>query len=330
MLSSALFQEDEDKIMSEKKWFDFSGKSNILLEDEEGNRMPMSEPYYRIKKIAFKTWQILSDGDFSYLLEGEDGDAILIDSGYGAGNIREYCKNLIGHDVPRIINTHHHFDHTALDGQFDLVYMAAESVPLATVPFPSFDGINFPRNYEVQIVEDGDTIPLKGRDLLVFKMPDHAVGSIVLLDRTGRLLFAGDELGMPFGKPINTTVENWARLLQRLVPFRQDYDAVWCGPGRADDDIVQKLLDNCSAVLNGAEGEPREDPPFNSWQQTDEQGRIVWKRRLPHPGDGPKHQKKGSDGKIEDVRWNERQENTKRIYGMPPCAIIYDIHKIFD
>ncbi|MBQ9262848.1 MAG: MBL fold metallo-hydrolase [Clostridia bacterium] len=191
--------------MSEKKPFDFSCKSNILLEDEEGNRTPMSEPYYRVKEIAPKTWQILSDGDFSYLLEGEDGDAILIDSGYGAGNIREYCEQLIGHPVPRIINTHHHFDHTALDGLFDLVYMAAESVPLATIPFPSFEGIRFPRNYTVQIVEDGDIIPLKGRDLLVFKAPDHAVGSIMLLDKAGRILFAGDELGMPFGKPINTT-----------------------------------------------------------------------------------------------------------------------------
>ena len=69
----------------------------LFIEDEEGNRTPMSEPYYRVLEIAPKTWRILSDGDFSYLLEGEEGDAILIDSGYGAGNIREYCKSLIHH-----------------------------------------------------------------------------------------------------------------------------------------------------------------------------------------------------------------------------------------
>ena len=264
------------------------------------------------------------------MLEGEEGDAILIDSGYGAGNIREYCKNLIGQDVPRIVNTHHHFDHTANDGYFDLVYMSAESVPLATRPFPSFDGIYFPRDYKVQVVEDGDIIPLKGRDLLVFKTPDHAVGSIMLLDGAKRLLFAGDELGMPFGKPINTTVENWVRLLQKLAPFRQDYDEIWCGPGRADDDIVQKMLDNCNAILNGAEGEPREDPPFNNWQQIDEQGNIVWKRQLPHPGDGPKNQKKGSDGEIQSVLWTDHPVTTKRMYGNPPCAIVYDINKIHD
>ena len=288
----------------------------------------MSEPYFRSEQIAPKTWKILSDGDYSYLLAGEDGDALLIDSGYGAGNIRAYCEKLAGCSVSRIVNTHHHFDHTANDGYFDLVYMAAESVPLATMPFPSFEGIAFPRNYTVQIVEDGDTIPLKGRDLLVFKMPDHAVGSIVLLDRTGRLLFTGDEYGMPFGKPINTSVENWVRLSRKLVPYRADYDAVWGGAGKADPDIVQKLLDNCLAVLNGAEGEPRVDPPFNNWQQTDAEGHIIWKRRLPHPGDGPKNQKKGSDGDREDVRWNAEQETSKRIYGQEPYAIVYDIHRI--
>lgn len=314
--------------MSDVKPFDFSCKSNILLEDEHGVRVPMSEPYYESVEIAPKTWRILSDGDYSYLLEGEEGDALLIDSGYGAGNIREYCKGLIGHDVPRIVNTHHHFDHTANDGYFDLVYMAAESVPLATRPFPSFEGITFPRDYAVRIVEDGDIIPLKGRDLLVFKMPDHAVGSIVLLDKAGRLLFGGDELGMPFGKPINTTVENWARLCEKLTPYRGDYGAVLCGPGTADPDIVQKLLDNCRAVLGGAEGALREEPPFNTWQKTDEAGHVIWKRRLPHPGDGPKQQKKGSDGGAQSLLWNEKQANTRRIYGQAPAAIIYDINKI--
>ncbi len=312
--------------MSETKYYDYSCKAHILLQDEDGSRVPMSEPYYKAAEIARDTWRILSDGDFSYLLKGGDGDALLIDTGYGAGNIREYCKSILGYDVPRVVNTHHHFDHTALDGQFDLVYMSRESVPLATRPFPSFDGIEFPRDYTVRVVGDGDVIPLRGRDLLVFSMPDHAVGSIVLLDRKNRLLFAGDELGMPFGKPINTTVENWARLCEKLVPYRKDYDAVFGGAGAVSPDIVERLLENCRAILNGAEGVPKEDPPFNSWQETDGEGHIIWKRRLPHPGDGPKNQKKGSDGAAENVLMKEI--TTKRVYGEAPFAIVYDTARI--
>ena len=41
---------------------------------------------------------------------------------------------------------------------------------------------------------------------------------------------------------INTTVEKWAKLSEKLLPYRKDYDAVWGGPGQADPDIVQKLL----------------------------------------------------------------------------------------
>ena len=136
--------------MTSRKTIDFSCKNNILLEDEQGMRVPMSVPYYRAKEIAPDTWQILSDGDFSYLLAGEEGDALLIDTGYGAGNIREYCESLCGRRVSRAVNTHHHFDHTALNCYFDLVYMAPESVDLAAVPYPSFDGIAFPRDYEVR------------------------------------------------------------------------------------------------------------------------------------------------------------------------------------
>lgn len=295
---------------------DFSCKRDILLEDAQGVRVPMSEPYYRAVEIAPKTWQILSDGDFSYLLAGEDDDALLIDTGYGAGNIREYCETLAGRPVRRAVNTHDHFDHTALNCLFDTVYMSKETEPLAAIPYPSFEGITFPRDYAVEIVDDGDIIPLKGRDLLVFKIPDHAVGSIALLDRKARLLFGGDEFAMPFGKPVNGTVEHWAAMLEKLVPYRKDYDALWCGPGQGDPDIVEKLLANCRAILNGAEGEPFSREPFNAWEETDEEGHKIWKRQLPHPGDGPKKW-------VDESRWTRR-------YGEPPAAIVYDIRRIYD
>lgn len=301
--------------MKDTKWLDFSCKSHILLEDEQGNRVPMSEPYFRVEEIAPKTWKILTDGDYSYLLEGED-DALLIDSGYGAGDIRAYCENMIGRPVSRIVNTHDHFDHTALNGLFDLAYMAEETVPLATVPFPSFEGITFSRDYDVEVVDDGSVIPLKGRDLLVFKIPDHAVGSIVLLDRKERILFVGDEIGMPFGKPISTSVENWLRLMDKIVPFLPEFDIMYGGAGRIEKEIFTGLYENCQAILSGAEGEVQEPRPFNNWQKTDDEGHIIWKRKIPHPGDGPKH-------------WNKDSE-WKRKYGKEPTAIVYDIRRVRD
>lgn len=297
------------------KEIDFSSKQDILLEDEDGLCVPMSEPYYRVLQIAPGTWRILSDGDYSYLLEGDD-EAIVIDSGYGAGNIRDFCQTLTEKPVRRIVNTHDHFDHTANNCYFDLAYMSAETKPLATIPFPSFEGIDFPRDYPIQVVEDGEVIPLAGRDLLVLKIPDHAVGSIVLLDKAKRLLFSGDELGMPHGKPLNGSVKHWAELMEKLVAYRGDYDTIYGGGGEVDESIAEKYLENAKHILAGNEGEEVDLPAFNRYERTDEQGRRIWKRRLPHPGDGPK-------------TWNANAER-KRVMDYAGCKITYDTAHITD
>lgn len=269
------------------KPIDFSSKQHIMLEDEQGLRVPMSEPYFRCKLVAPRTWQVLSDGDYSYLLEGDE-EALLIDSGYGAGNIREYCQTLTDKPLSRIANTHDHFDHTANNCYFDCAYMSAETQPLATIPFPSFDGIDFPRDYKVEIVDDGDIIPLKGRDLLVFKIPDHAVGSLAFLDRSVRILFSGDEI-MGHGMNLHGSVETRVRQLRKLSAHRSDYDTLCAGGGMMDATIIDQYLANAEAILDGAVGVPYAPMPFPNFSQTDAEGHVVWKRRFPHPGDGPKN-----------------------------------------
>lgn len=105
------------------KALDWSRFSDILIEDEDGDIRPMSEPYFKSKKIAEGTWQVLSDGDYSYVIEGSD-EAIVIDSGMGAGNIRAYCQTLTDKPIYRMLLTHCHFDHTANCYLFDCVYMS--------------------------------------------------------------------------------------------------------------------------------------------------------------------------------------------------------------
>ena len=274
---------------------DFSCKKDIFLEDEDGLIVPMSEPYFRSKLIAPGTWQVLSDGDYSYLLEGDD-EALLIDSGYGAGDIRAYCQTLTKKPLSKIANTHDHFDHTANNSYFDLAYMSAETKPLATVPFPSFAGIDFPRDYPVQIVGDGDVIPLKGRELLVFEIPDHAVGSLAFLDRKERILFSGDEF-MLMGKSLNGGVAHWLAMLQKLAPYRGDFDRLCAGAWIMDASVFDAQMACTKYILDGHEGEPAEAGRFPNTERFDEAGRRIWKRRLPHPGDGPKNMNEGIEYK---------------------------------
>jgi hypothetical protein len=185
---------------------------------------------------------------------------------------------------------------------------------LATIPYPSFDGIVFPRDYLIAIVDEGDTIPLAGRNLLVFKIPDHAVGSLALLDAKSRILFTGDEIGMPMGKPLNGSVRRWANHMEKLMAHRGAFDTICAGFNVLGADIVEQYLENANHILSGHEGMPPQRMELHEFPATTPDGRTIWKRAMPHPGDGPKN-------------WNEGQE-FKRVMEYAGCKIIYDLRQI--
>ncbi|MFR8170146.1 MAG: MBL fold metallo-hydrolase [Marvinbryantia sp.] len=295
------------------KEIDFSCKHDILIENEDGSRQPMDVPFFQSEKIAPGTWKNVSDGDYFYLVEGDE-EALVIDSGYGCGNVREYCQSLTEKPVRYIANTHDHFDHTANNVYFDCAFMAAESVPLATRPFPSFAGIDFPRDYKIEVIDEGYVFHLGNRDLEVFKMPDHAVGSLLFLDRKERLLFAGDELGMPMGKPLNGSVERFAGYLETLMAHRDEFDIICAGGGLVDGSIVEKYLENMKYILEGNEGAPfpgEHFPPLNGDEKP-----VVYRRRFPRPCDLPRNK-------------DQSENKYKRVMEHAGCRVIYDTRKIF-
>lgn len=236
------------------KLIDFSSKHDVMIRNEDGTLTPMDVPYYRSKLIAPGTWQIESDGDYSYLVEG-DNEALAIDSGYGAGNIREYLQTLTKKPVRYIANTHYHFDHTANDAYFDAAFMSAATAEKATIPYPSFAGMNFPRDYPKVIVSDGYKIQLGNRELEVFVVPNHTPGGTVYLDRKERILFSGDEVMEP-NEPINVTVAQFAANMRKLEAHRSEFDRVAGGPGIFPASDIDKYLAAAEEVLAGKEGEP--------------------------------------------------------------------------
>lgn len=265
--------------------FDWTCKHHIMIRGKDGCLRPMDEPYFEPELIAPGTWKILSSGDYSYLLAG-DGEALLIDSGYGAGNIRSYCEKLCGLPVRWIANTHEHFDHTANNGYFDKVFLTAKAYEAATMPFESFAGIRFPRDYPVQLVKTGDVIPLPGRPLEVFELPDHAPGSAVYLDRRERILFSGDEI-WEF-KPLRGDPAVYAGYLEAIAAHRDGFDVLWGGTGRHEAGTVDKLLSLCRRAAAGESGDPAPSRADNGgpWQEITPGGTLIYDRMRPHLGDG--------------------------------------------
>ncbi|MCD7856234.1 MAG: MBL fold metallo-hydrolase [Clostridiales bacterium] len=263
---------------------DFSCKHNVLIQDEDGVCLPVDVPYFESEYIAPGTWRIRTDGDAIYLVEGER-EAIVIDSGYGVGNLRMYCQTLTQKPVHCIVNTHDHFDHTANNAYFEKAYMTEATRPLATIPFPSFAGIDFPRDYPVELVRDGDKIDLGGRTLEVLEIPDHAVGSIALLDSREGILFSGDEITASF-KLINTSVENVLGQMRKLQSCKGEFDRICPGPGGpCGPEVIDQYAETLEYLLRGGKGAPgmgflprRPQPPSQG-------GPIVYDRFRARPCD---------------------------------------------
>mgnify|MGYP001024314982 CR=1 FL=1 len=132
---------------------------------------------------------------FQYLLIGETG-AVLIDTGYGEGNIRAIAERITQKPI-RPVNTHGHFDHTGGNGCWPKVWMSEGSKRdcrrafsrqndewAAAKPYP---------DYETCVLTDGTILDLGGETLEVFAIPAHHDGSIALLAKQNRALFTGDE-----------------------------------------------------------------------------------------------------------------------------------------
>jgi len=271
------------------KTIDFSSKHDVLILNPDGTLIPMDQPYYTSKKIAAGTWQIMGDGDYCYLVEG-DKEAIMIDGGYGAGDIREYAQSLTKKPLRYIANTHSHGDHTSNDAYFDLAYMSEgtkEHLPKPGVP-PK--GVPFPMNFPIQVIDEGYKFQLGNRELEAIMLGNHAVGSTAYLDRKARILYSGDDIMGQQGVAIHVSIEQFAKMMEKLEAHRSEYDTICAGWEILDATWVDKYLALAKSILAGHEGVlASQAPPAplpDGWPTTlaptDPQGRTVYIRHVPH------------------------------------------------
>jgi glyoxylase-like metal-dependent hydrolase (beta-lactamase superfamily II) len=262
---------------------DFSKFKDILLEDEDGGIQPMSQPYFKAKEIAPGTWQVLSHGDYTYVVEGDD-EIVAIDSGMGAGNIREFCQTLSDKPLYRVLNTHNHFDHTMNNYLFDVVYMSEKCYEGRCRAFGDYADMDFPDDYPVVFLEDGDVINLKGRELEVYNIEEHCSGSLQFLDRKARILFCGDELNGNFFDS-RISVEHSFRNVKRWMSLRDSYDLLCAGNGIHDASYVDRYYETLKYILDGHEHEgieffvPYEDRRASI---SSKDGKPVFARRSPN------------------------------------------------
>lgn len=189
---------------------------------------------YMAWKFDDHTWFINFMGGTQnmYLLEGND-KALLIDTGFGAGNLRMFIETLTDKEII-VVNTHFHPDHAAGNGEFEQVYMSKgaeiDSPSVYKLGIVPFDIAKLPyADYQRIYIGEGSVIELGGRCIEVLDvLPAHCNSSLFFLDRSHRMFFCGDEMEAGqvnlFDNSKNPKVQYDGR--ERLAHFRKNCERI--------------------------------------------------------------------------------------------------------
>lgn len=182
--------------------------------------------FMEIIPINQDTWRIEDGFVRFFLLAGRDS-ALLIDSGASSPEAKALAESLTSLPVT-LVNTHGDGDHTAGNGAFSLFYAHPADVVGCGL------AAKFPEA-EILPLEEGMVFELGGRDVEVIALPGHTAGSVALLDRRDRALYAGDSVQTEhiymFGA--HRSPEAFAASLEKLDAMRDRFDVIYASHGES-------------------------------------------------------------------------------------------------
>ena len=215
-------------------------------------------------------------GEFMYLFEGTE-KAILLDTGLGFGNIKEYVQGLtrLPYDV---ILSHGHHDHIGGSFLYESAYINPKDIPVfkeygdmkmrsRSLKYMA-DEHNLSKNdfvptreIELLPINHGDLFELGGQTIEVIEAPGHTPGTLCFLLREKRILFSGDAcnncsyLFMRESLPI----QEYQKTVRMLLDRGEEYDRVLLSHWRSEvpKSIIQDVYDCCTDIMEGnADDEP--------------------------------------------------------------------------
>ncbi len=244
------------------------------------------DPYAEVYQFRDNVYGILTESadgmgaPWMYVIIGPE-KAMLIDTSFGIGNLKELVNEITGNMPLIVVNTHASYDHSYGNFQFDHVYCHEYCAPYLEkqlsphiwdylfdengkniwLDFDRKDIIDY-KEYEIIGCPNGHIFNL-GRDYeieLVF-LPGHQAGHSGYLDKKNRILFCGDDFismrvgvngpkpGMPHGE--FATVTALKNELEKLVKRLNEFDSLFPGHFMVDieNSVVQGLLDACTEVV---------------------------------------------------------------------------------
>ena len=228
-------------------------------------------------------WRISDHGqDNIYLVAGSKA-ALLIDTGWGVGNLPAFAARITR--LPLLVaNTHGHVDHALGNDQFDRVYIAEadarelepqgvagkrayirDNLLLTEVQEPpTFRLWGTGARRQTLDLRDGQEIDLGGRTIIALLIPGHTRGSACFLDGSSRVLFVGDSfvplaawgpmwLHLRESQPLSLYYEGMTGVLaaggfEHLLSGHGERDLI---PARALDTLLRGVRDLLDGKASG-------------------------------------------------------------------------------
>lgn len=194
--------------------------------------------FYTIKNIDDTTYQIDEKGTANcYLVIGKD-KALLIDTCWGAGDLKGCIKRLT--DKPVIIAvTHRHPDHTSGARQLgdfyahdkdNILFNRMLEHPILSKLAIMRSGGKSSKTKKVKSLsmKDGDVFDLGDRKIEVALVPGHTAGSVMFIDHERKYIFTGDNVNshLWMHRPGSVTLEEWLHSAKLILDYvSQGYSA---------------------------------------------------------------------------------------------------------
>ena len=228
-----------------------------------------------IREVGEKTWQIHENDHVSIYLVAGSNKALVVDTGWGIGDISGAVKSLTDLPVSAVI-THGHPDHVCGAYNFDDVFISEEDKKgldfyykrenrskifenRIKAPYPdgfSKDQWINAKLKNVGMIREGSVFDLGNRKLEVISNPGHTPGSISLLDEKNGFLFSGDsvkydQILMHLDSSLNLSV--YLQSMIHLDLFKAKFRKIFPGHGAIieSNDILDEIIAGVSDIENG-------------------------------------------------------------------------------
>ena len=252
----------------------------LLREHDKTQKVYDIDPYaevYQFRDNMYGIFTMSADGMgdvWMFLIIGPE-KAMLIDTGFGIGDLKGLVDEITG-GMPLIVaNTHCHFDHAYGNCQFERCYCHEHETDVMNskqdphiwdylfdengkgiwLDFDRKDIVAF-KKYQVVGVPDGYIFDLgRGYEVELIWVPGHSAGHAMFLDKRNRNLVCGDgiismRIGISRGSQF-TTVTAYRKEMIKLARRMKEFDYIFPGHFVVDLEttVIPSLIEACDAII---------------------------------------------------------------------------------